>query len=419
MIRSFIRWLRGYVRLCVAGYSPERFLNMCCYHQLFIWGLEPTGNGYEMNMSISDFRKLKPLVRKTHTKVILEGRYGFPFFLARYRRRKLFFAGLFICAVLLWTYSLFIWDIYFVGNERYPDTTLAEFLESEGVAPAMLRNRVDCPGIVKAIRKEYNDIVWVSASIDGSRLKIQIKENEDTFPEEEKETSAEDEKPVDLVATADGVITKIVTRSGVPQVHVGDTVKKGDILVLGRVEVVNDSQEVVGYQYHRSDADVFADTQMEYTDTLALDYHEKVYDGKKKYQPFIRLADWTVSVGSLENKYKHSEIVTEETEMKLGENFYLPFSYGLKTAKSYSFEEKTYTEEEARQLLSLNFNLFCEDLEEKGVQIRENSVKIHLYENSATASGTLYLTERITEEADTEILTIERKETDESVGTDD
>lgn len=419
MIRSFIRWLRGYVRLCVAGYSPERFLNMCCYHQLFIWGLEPTGNGYEMYMSISDFRKLKPLVRKTHTKVILEGRYGFPFFLARYRRRKLFFAGLFICAVLLWTYSLFIWDIHFEGNERYPDTTLAEFLESEGVAPAMLRSRVDCPGIVKAIRKEYNDIVWVSASIDGSRLKIQIKENEDTFPEEGEETSAEDEKPVDLVAAADGVITKIVTRSGVPQVHVGDTVKKGDILVLGRVEVVNDSREVVGYQYHRSDADVFADTQMEYTDTLSLEYQEKVYDGKKKYQPFIRLADWTVSVGSLDNKYKHSEIVTEETQMKLGENFYLPFSYGLKTAKSYSFEKKTYTEEEARQLLSLNFNRLCEDLEEKGVQIKENSVKIHLYENSATASGTLYLNERVTEEAATEILTVERKETDESVGTDD
>ena len=32
-----------------------------------------------------------------------------------------------------------------------------------------------------------NDIVWVSASIDGSRLKIQIKENEDTFQEVQKE----------------------------------------------------------------------------------------------------------------------------------------------------------------------------------------------------------------------------------------
>ena len=421
MIRSFIRWLQGYIRLCVAGYSPERFLNMCCFHNLFIWGLEPTEKGYEMYMSISDFRKLKPIIRKTHTKVTLEGRYGFPFFLARYRKRKLFFAGLFLCAVLLRAYSLFIWDIHFEGNERYPDTTLAEFLESEGVAPAMLRSRVDCPGIVKAIRKEYNDIVWVSASIDGSRLKIQVKENEDTFPEKDASVVPDggEEKPVDLIASADGVVTKIVTRSGVPQVHVGDTVKKGDILVLGRVEVVNDSQEVVGYQYHRSDADVFADTQMEYTDTLDLTYLKKVYDGKKKYQPFIRLADWTVSVGSIKNKYEHSERVTEETQVRLGENFYLPFSYGMKSVKSYSLVERTYTEEEARQLLSLDFKRFCEDLEEKGVQIRENNVKIHLYEDSASASGTVYLNERITEEAATEILTVERKETDESVGTDD
>ena len=376
MIRSFVRWLRGYVRLCVAGYSPERFLNMCCFHQLFIWGLEPTEKGYGMYMSISDFRKLKPLVRKTHTKVTLEGRYGFPFFLARYRKRKLFFAGLFLCAALLRGYSLFIWDIHFV--------------ESEGVAPAMLRSRVDCPGIVKAIRKEYNDIVWVSASIDGSRLKIQVKENEDTFPEEE--TSAGEERPVDLIASADGVITEIVTRSGVPQVHVGDAVKKGDILVLGRVEVVNDSQEVIGYQYHSSDADVFADTQIEYTDTLDL-----TYDGKKKYQPFLRLGGWTVSVGSVRNQYEHSERVTEETQVRLGENFYLPFSYGMKCVKSYSLVERTYTEEEARQLLSLDFKRFCED----------------------SASGTLFLNERITEESDTEILTVERKETDESVGTDD
>ena len=421
MIRSFVRWLRGYVRLCVAGYSPERFLNMCCFHQLFIWGLEPTEKGYGMYMSISDFRKLKPLVRKTHTKVTLEGRYGFPFFLARYRKRKLFFAGLFLCAVLLRGYSLFIWDIHFEGNERYPDTTLAEFLESEGVAPAMLRSRVDCPGIVKAIRKEYNDIVWVSASIDGSRLKIQVKENEDTFPEKDASVVPDggEEKPVDLIASADGVVTKIVTRSGVPQVHVGDTVKKGDILVLGRVEVVNDSQEVVSYQYHRSDADVFADTQMEYTDTLPLTYQEKVYDGKKKYQPFIRLADWTVSVGSIKNKYEHSERVTEETQIRLGENFYLPLFYGMKSVKSYSLVERTYSEEEARRLLSLDFKRFCEDLEEKGVQIRGNDVKIHLYENSAAASGTLFLNERITEESDTEILTVERKETDESVGTDD
>ena len=44
-------------------------------------------------------------------------------------------------------------------------------------------------------------------------------------------------------------------------VHVGDQVKKGDILVSGRIEVCNDAKEVVEYQYEQADADIRADTQ--------------------------------------------------------------------------------------------------------------------------------------------------------------
>ena len=426
MIRSFIRYLKGYVKIRIQGFSPERFLNMCSYHDIYIWGLVPVGNGYEMYISITDFRRLKPLARKTHSKVTLIKRCGFPFFLFHYRKRKLFFFGLLICIILLKVYSLFIWDIHFEGNEKWPDETLAEYLKSQGVAPLMLKSEVDCPGIVKNIRKEYNDIVWVSASVDGSRLKIQIKENDDTLLNEsgdentEKKTSAAGkEGPTDLIAKADGVITSIVTRSGVPQVHAGDEVTKGDILVLGRVDVVNDSGEVTGYQYQQSDADIFADTELEYTDSIPRTYQEKVYDDKKRYQAYIRAGDFRISVGTISNQYENSELTVTEHQLKAGENFYLPFSWGIKKVRSYTFHEKTYTEEEIREILSGNFQRFCKDLEEKGIQIRENSVKIHLYADSAEASGILYLNERITEEADTEILTIERKETDESVGTDD
>ncbi len=426
MIRSFIRYLKGYVKIRIQGFSPERFLNMCSYHDIYIWGLVPVGNGYEMYISITDFRRLKPLARKTHSKVTLIKRCGFPFFLFHYRKRKLFFFGLLICIILLKVYSLFIWDIHFEGNEKWPDETLAEYLKSQGVAPLMLKSEVDCPGIVKNIRKEYNDIVWVSASVDGSRLKIQIKENDDTLLNEsgdentEKKTSAAGkEGPTDLIAKADGVITSIVTRSGVPQVHAGDEVTKGDILVLGRLDVVNDSGEVTGYQYQQSDADIFADTELEYTDSIPRTYQEKVYDDKKRYQAYIRAGDFRISVGTISNQYENSELTVTEHQLKAGENFYLPFSWGIKKVRSYTFHEKTYTEEEIREILSGNFQRFCKDLEEKGIQIRENSVKIHLYADSASASGPLYLNERITEEADTEILTIERKETDEPVGTDD
>ena len=86
--------------------------------------------------------------------------------------------------------------------------------------------------------------------------------------------------------------------------------------------------------------------------------------------------------------------------------------------KSYQTNEKKHSKQKLQEILTKNFTQFSKEMEEKGIQICENSVKIHVYKNSAVASGTLYLNQKITETADTEILTIERNEQDESNGTD-
>ena len=247
MIQAILRYIRGYVKIRIQGYSPERFLNLCRYHHILIWGLVPRDNAYEMYLTLDGFRKLRPIIRKTHTRVALLERCGLPFFIRKHRKRKAFLTGALICIGLLFFYSSYIWDIHFEGNDKWTDQTLLEFLETKEVSPGMPKSRVDCSEIVKDIRAQYDDIVWVSASMDGSRLRIQIKENEDTFREEEKSldpsggpessqngnasqetarSDGADQTPTDLVASQDGVITSIITRSGVPMVHVGDSVKK-------------------------------------------------------------------------------------------------------------------------------------------------------------------------------------------------
>ena len=419
MIHCLIRYLSGYVKIQIKGYSPERFLNLCCYHRIRFWGLTRIGTNYELYLSLSDFRKIRPYVRKTHTKVILKKRYGFPFFLYRYRKRKLFFISIFLCIFLIDCYSQFLWDIHFQGNKRWTDTTLTTFLKEEGIYPGMQKKNVDCQGIVKALRKEYNDIVWVSASIDGSRLKIQIKENEDTFQEEMQGTEEVSEKPTDLIAEEDGVITGIITRSGVPQVHIGDSVKKGDLLVLGRIDVTDDGGEVTGYQYCHSDADIYADTKLPYQDSIPLSYEKKSYNGKSRYQFYMKIGNWEIQAGILKNQFRHSEKSSLEHQWKLGENFYLPVVTGWRKITAYSVKEEKYSRKELQEFLSRRFQNFSKDLTEKGSQIRQNNVKIQLDEKEACASGTLYLNRKIACEAATEIVTIERKEPDESVRTDD
>lgn len=86
----------------------------------------------------------------------------------------------------------------------------------------MPASSVDCAGIARMIRKEYDDVIWVSASLKGSKIQIDIKENSDSREIEEEEMT---EEGTDLIAEKDGVIKEIVTRSGVPMVHAGDEVK--------------------------------------------------------------------------------------------------------------------------------------------------------------------------------------------------
>lgn len=88
MIHCLIRYLSGYVKIQIKGYSPERFLNLCCYHRIRFWGLTRIGTNYELYLSLSDFRKIRPYVRKTHTKVILKKTVWLSFFSLSLPKKK-------------------------------------------------------------------------------------------------------------------------------------------------------------------------------------------------------------------------------------------------------------------------------------------------------------------------------------------
>ena len=76
MIHSIIQYLQGYLTLCVEGDSAERFLNLCSYHKIYIWNVTIHDNVYELQIRIKDFRKIRPIARKTHTHVKIKNRFG-------------------------------------------------------------------------------------------------------------------------------------------------------------------------------------------------------------------------------------------------------------------------------------------------------------------------------------------------------
>ena len=400
MLISFFRYLRGYVRIRLEGYSPERFLNLCKVRGIEIWDLKSSGLTYEMNLSIRDFRKLKSLRKKARAHVVITERHGLPFFLYRNRNRKMFPVGIVLCAAFLYVMSLYIWNIHIEGNYSRTTDVILDYLETEHVVHGMKKSQVDCKEIQSMLRLEFPDIIWVSAEVKGTRLIIRVRENMDAQTAEEEEPQ---EEASDLAASRPGIITSILVRSGKACVQVGDQVEEGNILVTGRLDIMSDYGEVTGYRYTAADADVYARTEYEYYDEFLFSHEARHFTGRKRYGFSIRLGNRLLS---LEKRPGFSEYTVLNTEypLRLTENFYLPVSFGMICYEEYKTYQENYTAEEARLLAETNLNEFQENLMEKGVQIVENNVKIEVNGNLCRASGTIAALEEISESVPTEIL---------------
>lgn len=407
MIWSMIRYIKGYLLIRVEGYSPERFLNACSHRGIELWGLRSAGGAYEMYMTLKDFRKIKALSKKTGTKVRVRRRYGLPFFLHRYRKRKLFFAGAFLAVCLVYILTLFIWEIDIRGNLRRTDEALLSFLRSRDVYCGMTAGSVDCDQIADDLRGAYADLVWVSASVHGTRLVIQVKENEHLSAQ--TGGRAQETEGTDLAATQDCTILSIVTRQGTPLVHEGDQVKKGDLLVNGRLDLKNDAGEVTGYRYCQAQADITGEYQISYEDTMEREFEIRSYQYERnnlvrQEELFLRAGDRIFSFGRLKNNYQEYDYYVEESQLTVGENFSLPLFWGRRTAVPCSVRRENYTDSQLQQLLSRRFEKACQDIEKKGLEIIENDVKIYTEQNAACARGTLTVRGPVAGEVPTQIL---------------
>ncbi len=392
MLTSLLRLGKGYVRIRLTGYSPERFLNLCRSREILIWDLQNNGIAYEMCLSVADFRRLKPLLKKTHSRLILLERHGLPFFLYRYRKRKMFFAGMLLAACILYGLSFFIWNIHIEGNISLSTEVLLEYLESEHVVHGMWKKDVDCEAIRTGLRIRYPDIVWVSAEIRGTRLIIRMKENRDSFQPEEQE---EEPEARDIVAARDGVLTSILVRTGVPKAAAGETVEEGQLLISGTLDILDDAGTVLRHQYVSSDGSIYAETTYSYADTFLLSHEEQIYTGRKRHTFYLEAGERRLTFSNPLQSFVNSSTIKKEYPLHLTENFYLPFTLGTTVQEEYEILVRSYTKEEAETLAKAHLEEFMEKLREKGVQIIKNDVKISTTDYDCQAKGTIYVIEEI------------------------
>ena len=394
MFLSMIKFFRGFLLVRLSGYSPERFLNLCSNHNILIWDLKNQDGCYEFHISIAGYRRLKPLLKKTKTRVTIRNRVGFPFFLYRYRKRKLYFAGIFLGVGFLMYLTTFVWLIDINGNSLITDDAILAFLEEKNASFGSKKSGIDCDALEEALRTDYEDVIWASVRLSGAKMTIDIQENLIAKKEMEENTKRLD-GAYHIVADKDATVTSIITRKGTPLVKAGNEVKEGDILVSSQLDIYNDSNEIVNYVFVPSDADIYGQTTYTYQDSFPMQYNHKVRVGEGKSSYSLSLFSYQLKFPSAFQKDASFISYTESRQLALAKDYYIPVILEKTTYYACGYEKVTLTKEEAKKKAGQNISQFLQKLEEKGIEITDKNVMIEFAGNQCKVYGVITAVEKI------------------------
>lgn len=416
MQNKWIRFVRGFLVIRIDGDYMERFFNMCRMHDIDLWGIKKEQDICMCEAYAADFLKMPPLLKKTGTKVHVVKKKGLPFYFPFIKKRIIFFAGVIICLALLNYVTDYVWAIEYVGNLQVSDDELSDFLEQESIHYGMKKSSINCEDKEKKLRETFQNVTWTSIYFEGTKLFIEIKENEKSEP------VAFETKGTDIIANEAGTITSIVTRNGVPQVRAGDRVEKGQVLVAGGVPVYDENQSIVNYQIYDADADIYIRTPIEYKCIINSGYPVMIYTGSHIKTGFAEICGYHIDGISLWDFFEHKilnresdnlyETAVEKHQVVLLDNIYLPVYYGEIDRKEYYVKYFTYTEEEMKSKLSENFEKFILGLQQKGVQIVEKNVKMERSSSGMELYGSLLVVKQTGETAEIPVNPTQENEVD-------
>lgn len=308
-----ISFVRGYYTIVVEGLDTESFLNYLIRNKIYVYNvnrIEKTK--IQFNIDRDNYKKLKKIHRSNKFNIKVKKQTGIPFI----AKRIYTYRGMIICAIIsliiLMSTSQFVTDVYITAPEGIDKTALKKELYIQGVKPGVYKKSIDRKIVRDNIMGKFNQIAYVSINVKGTNIFVNITKKD------ESQNSEENSNYCNIIATKDGIIEKVVPRSGEAIVEEGDIVKKGDVLVNGaNTTALPEVWATTFYEAKKSSN--YIDVKNQRTDNKKKVYTISFYD--KKYKILRNI------------KYKDYEIENKTHELKLGD-----YTFPIKITVSTFYE---------------------------------------------------------------------------------
>jgi similar to stage IV sporulation protein len=323
-------YIRGYVILLVTGNSVERFINICSKRQILLWDIvRVTDRSATMKASLRGFRLMRPAAKKSGCRVRIQKRKGLPFAFSRFKKRKGFKVGFFLFITLLTLSTSIIWDIQINGCKPEMIPQVMNVLNMEKIGRGSFKMGLNPKAIASKIRLSVDGIAWVGVEIKGVMLYVNIEDSIDAPP------LIKNNQAFDIVAERDGLIVQMEVYAGKALVRKGDTVKKDQVLVTGRLESMYPE---FGTRDVHAMGRIIARTWYESSLPVSMEYTQRLRTGKTHQVTYLRFLDGKIRLPGAAPAFDLYEVTTYDKTLTGPFGVSLPI--GLTIEKSFEIMER-------------------------------------------------------------------------------
>lgn len=341
MMEKYTRWMAGTATARISG-DTARFINILVRSGVPPIDLNPVGEDVLVTVRSKQYKKLHAVKIRTHVKVKLVRKSGFPFLWHRCLRRPGFLVGSVLGIALMVWLSGFYWGIEIEGEAPVARSALFDEAAQYGAYLGAKREILDEVSAAKHLLEKFPELSWASFNTEGCFISLQIRAGEP------RASGIDQDGAYDIVASRSGLVRSITAQNGTVLAEVGSAVEKGQVLVSG-VTVIGDpydTEKPIRHLLSHARAEVIAETRHTFTAScpLTVESSREVDAGERKMLYVLGMRIPLSLSGAPDTEvtaYSRNTLKLLDTELPV-------WVETLRCAKQYPVTIE-YTEEEAKQ----------------------------------------------------------------------
>lgn len=211
------------IKIVAAGSNRTRFINKLKDENIAVYDLESEDKSVFW-IKHNDFKVVEKFAEVYSIQLEIKDNNGLLKILHNTYKHLPYMIAVTICLIFLFASTAFVYNIQVDAQNDIYANKVHTFLKENNFGGIVAKNKIDLKAIENLILTNVEEVSFATCYIEGFSLMVKIVASEPPKLTENKK---------DLISDYDGVVTRVIVRSGTSEVKVGERVKAGDILIGG------------------------------------------------------------------------------------------------------------------------------------------------------------------------------------------